>query len=116
VSDLDAAYSSFAADHGLEAVPGFTAGLLTPLLVESGSGQLAPAASGALGDGVEGVIGHLSYTRNKTFRFSVALTEIPASTAFVPRLSASAAAAALATTSSTASRPGTPNSGPRARS
>ncbi len=49
MSDLDAAYSSFAADHGLEAVAGFPAGPLTPLLVESGSGQLAPAARGQLG-------------------------------------------------------------------
>lgn len=86
MSDLDAAYSSFAADHGLEAIPGFAAGPLTPLLVESGVGQLAPAARGALGDGVDGIVGHLAYTRNKTFRFSVAITEVPASTAFVPRL------------------------------
>jgi hypothetical protein len=86
VSDLNAAYSSFAADRGLEAVAGFPAGPLTPLLVESGSGQLAPAARGSLGEGVEGVVGHLAYTRNKTFRFSVALAEVPASTAFVPRL------------------------------
>jgi hypothetical protein len=86
VSDLDAAYSSFAADHGLEVLPSFPAGSLTPLLVESGAGQLAPAARGALGEGVDGVVGHLAYTRNKTFRFSVALAEVPASTAFVPRL------------------------------
>ena len=86
MSDLDAAYSSFAADHGLEAIPSFSAGPLTPLLVESGAGQLAPAARGALGAGVDGIVGHLAYTRNKTFRFSVALTEIPTSTAFVPRL------------------------------
>src|SRR5262249_44350489 len=70
----------------MEAVPGFAAGPLTPLLVESGAGQLAPAARGALGDGIDGVVGHLAYTRNKTFRFSIALTEVPASTAFVPRL------------------------------
>jgi len=86
VSDLDAAYSSFAADHGLEVIPSFAAGPLTPLLVESGAGQLGPAARGTLGEGVEGIVGHLAYTRNKTFRFSVALTEVPASTAFLPRL------------------------------
>jgi hypothetical protein len=86
VSDLDAAYSSFAADHGLEAIASFPAGPLTPLLVESGGGQLAPAARGALGDGVDGVVGHLAYTRNKSFRFTVALAEVPPSTAFVPRL------------------------------
>jgi hypothetical protein len=32
------------------------------------------------------VVGHLAYTRNKTFRFSVALAEVAASTAFAPRL------------------------------
>ncbi|MGV1048918.1 MAG: hypothetical protein ACOYD4_10400 [Solirubrobacterales bacterium] len=67
-------------------MPAFGAGPLTPLLVESGSGQLAPAARGRLGEGVEGVLGHLAYTRNKAFRFSVALTEVASSTAFVPRL------------------------------
>jgi hypothetical protein len=86
VGDLEAAFSSFAADHGLEALPAFGAGLLTPLLVESGSGQLAPAARGGLGGGVSGIVGHLAYTRNRTFRFSVALTEVANSTAFVPRL------------------------------
>ena len=35
---------------------------------------------------VEGIVGHLAYTRNKTFRFAVALTEIPTSTPFAPRL------------------------------
>src|SRR6201999_879532 len=29
---------------------------------------------------------HLAYTRNKTFRFNVAVASVPASTAFVPRL------------------------------
>lgn len=86
MSDLDAAYSSFAADRGLEPIPSFAAGPLTPLLVESGAGQLAPAARGAFGEGVDGVVGHLAYTRNQTFRFSVALAEVPVSTAFVPRL------------------------------
>jgi hypothetical protein len=86
VGESEAAYSSFAADHGLEAMPAFGAGLLTPLLVESGSGQLAPAARGRLGEGADGVVGQLTYTRNRTFRFSVALTEIESSTAFVPRL------------------------------
>jgi hypothetical protein len=86
VFDLHAAYSPFAADYGLEAVAGFPAGPLTPLLVESGSGQLSPAARGELGDGVLGVVGHLAYTRNKAFRFSVALVEVAPSTAFVPRL------------------------------
>jgi hypothetical protein len=86
VADPGAAYSSFAAERGLESLPSFAAGALTPLLVESGSGQIAPAARGRLGGEVDGVLGQLAYTRNKTFRFSVALAEIPASTAFVPRL------------------------------
>ena len=86
VGDIEAALSSLAADHGLESLAAFPAGPLTPLLVESGAGTIAPAARGALGEGVEGVVGHLSYTRNKTFRFNVALAEVPASTAFVPRL------------------------------
>jgi hypothetical protein len=86
VGDLDAAYSSFAASQGLEAIPAFGAGPLTPLLVESGSVPLAPAARGRLGEGIEGVVGHLAYTRNKTFRFNVALTEVPASSAFAPRV------------------------------
>ena len=33
-----------------------------------------------------GVAGQLAYTRNKTFRFNVALTEVPDSTAFAPRV------------------------------
>ena len=86
MADLDATYSAFAAERGLEALPSFAAGPLTPLLVESGSGQLSPAARGPLGDGVEGTVGQLAYTRNKTFRFNVALTEIAAATAFAPRL------------------------------
>jgi hypothetical protein len=86
MADRDGIFSSFAASRGLEALPGFAAGPLTPLLVESGGGGLGPAARGRLGGEVDGVVGHLAYTRNKTFRFSVALTEVPGSTAFVPRL------------------------------
>src|SRR6185436_14162498 len=33
-----------------------------------------------------GVVGQLAYKRNKTFRFHVALTEVPAATAFAPRV------------------------------
>jgi len=86
VGDAAASLSSFAAAHGLEAVPNLDAGPLTPLLVESGAGRIGPAAHGALGDGVEGALGLLTYTRNKTFRFAVALTEVPGSTPFAPRL------------------------------
>jgi hypothetical protein len=86
VSGVEAAYSELAAARGLEAVGELGAGLLTPLLVESGSGRLAPAARGTLAGSVSGVAGQLAYKRNKTFRFNVALTQVPASTAFVPRL------------------------------
>jgi len=86
VPDLDASFSALAAERGLEPLPGFAAGPLTPLLVESGAGQLAPAARGRLGGEVDGVVGQLSYARNRTFRFSVALAEVPASTEFAPRL------------------------------
>jgi hypothetical protein len=86
VGDPAAALSSFAAAHGLEAVPNLDAGPLTPLLVESGAGRIAPAAHGALGDGVAGAVGLLTYKRNKTFRFNVALTEVPTSTPFAPRI------------------------------
>ncbi len=80
------ALSSFAAAQGLQAVPSVDAGALTPLLVESGAGRIAPAARGQLADGVSGALGQLIYTRNKKFHFAVALTEVPASTPFVPRL------------------------------
>ena len=35
---------------------------------------------------MDGVVGQLAYKRNKTFRFSVALTEVPGSTEYAPRL------------------------------
>ena len=86
MADLDATYSTFAAERGLEPLPGFAAGPLTPLLVESGNGRIAPAARGRLGEGVEATVGHHPYTRNNTVRFTVALTEVAAATAFAPRL------------------------------
>jgi len=92
MTDLDATYAAFASAHGLESLSSVAAGPLTPLLVEAGSGQLAPAARGRLAEGadggaaVEGIVGHLAYTRNKTFRFTVALTEVPGASEFAPRL------------------------------
>jgi hypothetical protein len=86
VADLDGTYRDFAAARGLEPLPGFAAGPLTPLLVESKHCQVEPAARGRLGADRDGVVGHLAYTRNKTFRFNVALVEVPSSTALVPRL------------------------------
>ena len=61
------------------------------------------------------VVGQLAYTRNKTFRFNVALARGPRlDRVRAARSSASAAAAAPATTSSMASRRATRSSGPRA--
>ncbi len=86
MADLDATYAAFASAHGLEPVSAIAAGPLTPLLVEAGSGQVGPAARGALPGEVDGLAGHLAYTRNATFRFSVALTEVAGSSEFAPRL------------------------------
>jgi len=86
VSDRDSAYAELAAARGLESLGSFAPGPLTPLLVEGKGAPLKPALRGTLGDGVEGVVGQLAYRRNKTFRFHVALTEVPAATAFAPRV------------------------------
>ncbi len=86
MSDLDSAYADLAAARGLEQLPGFNPGPLTPLLVEGKGAPLQPALRGTLGEGVTGVVGQLAYKRNKTFRFHVALTEVPAATAFAPRV------------------------------
>src|SRR5262249_28005440 len=71
---------------GLEEVGRVDAGPLTPLLVESSSCVIQPAVRGRFSGAAEGVAGQLAYTRNKTFRFNVALTDVPASTAFAPRV------------------------------
>jgi hypothetical protein len=86
LADPGATYAAFAADRGLELLPALGLGALTPLLVESKHCQLEPAARGRLGGEVDGVVGHLAYTRNKTFRFNVALAEIAGAAEFVPRL------------------------------
>lgn len=86
MSDVQPAYGELAAARGLEALDAFAPGPLTPLLVEAGGAALRPALRGALGEGVDGVVGQLAYKRNKTFRFQVALTEVPAATAFAPRV------------------------------
>ena len=86
MSDPAGSYAELAAERGLEQLPGFDPGPLTPLLVEAKGQGLQPALRGALGDGVTGVVGQLAYRRNKTFRFQVALTEVPAATSFAPRV------------------------------
>jgi len=86
VSDPASAYAELAASRGLEQLPSASPGPLTPLLVEAEGAGLQPALRGTLGEGVIGVVGQLAYTRNKTFRFQVALTEVPAATAFAPRV------------------------------
>jgi hypothetical protein len=86
VADPDATFSAFADERGLQLVPALGLGPLTPLLVESKHCQVSPAARGRLGGEADGVVGHLAYTRNKTFRFNVALAQVPASTPFAPRV------------------------------
>jgi hypothetical protein len=86
VSDLQAAYRELAAARGLEPLQTHDPGPLTPLLGEAEGAPLQPALRGPLGEGVEGIVGHLAYKRNKTFRFNVALTQVPAATAFAPRV------------------------------
>lgn len=86
MSDPAGAYAELASARGLEQLPGASPGPLTPLLVEAEGQGLQPALRGALGEGVGGVVGQLAYHRNKTFRFQVALTEVPAATAFAPRV------------------------------
>lgn len=86
MSDVQSAYGELAAARGLQQLGAFGPGPLTPLLVEAKGQPLEPALRGPLGDGVDGVVGELAYTRNKTFRFQVALTEVPAATAFAPRV------------------------------
>lgn len=86
MSDLESSYGELAVARGLEPLPAAAPGPLTPLLVEAEGAPLRPALRGELGEGVEGVVGHLAYTRNRTFRFNVALAEVPAATAFAPRV------------------------------
>jgi hypothetical protein len=86
VSDVDASYEELATARGLEPLSAHDPGPLTPLLAEAEGAALQPALRGRLGEGVDGVAGHLAYKRNKTFRFNVALAEVPAATAFAPRV------------------------------
>ena len=86
MSDAQAAYQELAATRGLEALPSHDPGPLTPLLAEAEGAPLRPALRGSLGEGVTGLVGHLAYKRNKTFRFNVAIAEVPAATAFAPRV------------------------------
>ena len=86
LADLGATYSAFAAERGLYRGRGRGLGGLPPVGVVSNHCLLVRAAGGGLDGEVDGVVGHLAYKRNKTFRFNVALAEVPGSTAFVPRL------------------------------
>jgi hypothetical protein len=85
VSGIESAYARLAEERGLQQLGTVPAEPLTPLLVESTSGAIAPAVSGSF-DGVGLLLGQLAYTRNKTFRFNVALAEVHGSTSLVPRL------------------------------
>lgn len=79
-------YSDFAAARGLESVERREVGRVTPLLVESREPELGPVVRGRLPGGIEGMVGHLAYRRGGTYRFNLALTSVPESAAFVPRL------------------------------
>ena len=85
MSGIESAYAALAAERGLQPLGAAALGPLTPLLVESGDGGVSPAFRGRFG-AAEVVVGQLAYTRNKTFRFNVALAEVPAATAFAPRV------------------------------
>ena len=86
MSDVQSAYGELASSRGLEALSSCDTDPLTPLLSEANGAPLQPALRGALGDGAEGIVGRLAYKRNKTFRFHVAYTAVPAATAFAPRV------------------------------
>jgi hypothetical protein len=79
-------YREYAAAHNLDLIGSVAVEPLTPLLLEGVGGELAPVVRGNLPGGINGVLAQLSYTRNATFRFSVALTEVAQSQAFAPRL------------------------------
>lgn len=86
MGSIEETFRAFASERGLQYHESLALEPLTPLLVEGSHGALAPAVRGALPGGAEGSLAHFSYTRNKTFRFNVVLTEVPESQAFVPRL------------------------------
>jgi hypothetical protein len=86
VPAAESAYGELAASRGLELLPSCSIDPLTPLLAEAEGAPLQPALRGSLGGGVEGIVGQLAYKRNKTFRFHVAYTQVPAATAFAPRV------------------------------
>ena len=79
-------FQIYARERGLEVVGALSPGPLTPLLAEGKGAAIDPAVQGKLPGGSGGAAGHFSYTRNKTFRFHVAMTEVPESQQFAPRL------------------------------
>lgn len=79
-------FQIYARERGLEPAGALSPGPLTPLLAEGNGAPIDPAVRGKLPGGVTGAAGHFSYTRNKTFRFHVAITEVPESQQFAPRL------------------------------
>ena len=74
-------YREFAEGNGLSYLDTAPTEPLTPLL-SFGSG-LEPALRGTLPGGAEGIAGRFSYAR---FSFNLALTEVPESTPFAPRV------------------------------
>jgi hypothetical protein len=86
MNPAEKAYSAFAAERGLKPLERYEVGPVTPLLADVYETDLEPAVQGALPGGVEGVVGHLAYRLGSSFHFNLALTGVPVSTAFVPRL------------------------------
>ena len=110
-------FETFARERGLELVGSLSPGPLTPLLAEGNGAPIDPAVRGELPGGARGYGGSLLlHLRNKTFRFHVAITEVPEAQelALAPS-SASATDGGPATIQSTASVRATPRSGRRAR-
>jgi hypothetical protein len=87
------AFESFGIDRRLVDASGHEVEPLTPLLARAEGIELRPALRGAL-DGHPALIGHLRYggghsigaESDEFFEFAVAITRIPDSAAFVPRL------------------------------
>ena len=86
VSGFDESFAAWARGRGMEVLTEQGAPPLTPLLAKGGT--LDPVARGALANGIDGIVGCLSYTGEGGggYGFPVALAEVPESTAFVPRL------------------------------
>jgi hypothetical protein len=75
---------SYARQHKLKAAENASVGALTPLLARGGGFEVA--FTGKLPGGLEGTLARYSYSAGMGFTFTVAMSEIPESTEFVPRI------------------------------